>query len=89
MCVYLWVCAHEHRYLWRPEEGAETQGAGVIGDCEAPDVDAGTRAQALCKEQVALFTAESTIFAYSASPLSDNKHLQGSSLLSCGDKRGA
>lgn len=75
MCVYLWVCAHEHRYLWRPEEGAEALGDGVIGDCEAPDVDAGTRAQVLCKEQVALFTAESSIFAYSASPLSDNKHL--------------
>lgn len=61
MCVYLWIYAHEYRYLWRPEEGVEAPGAGVIGGCEAPDVDAGTRTQVLCKEQDALFTAESSL----------------------------
>lgn len=39
MCVY--VCAHEHNCMRRPEEGVRSPGAGLTGGCESPDVEAG------------------------------------------------
>lgn len=38
MCVYM---LHVHRFLWRPEEGVRWQGTRIIGNCEAPNMDAG------------------------------------------------
>lgn len=31
VCVCVWVCAYECRYLWSPEEGIRAPGAGVTG----------------------------------------------------------
>ena len=39
MCVFM--CAHECRYLQRPEEGIRCLGAGVTGSCELPTVGSG------------------------------------------------
>jgi hypothetical protein len=34
MCAYVWVCAHECRYLQRLENGLGFPGADVAGGCE-------------------------------------------------------
>lgn len=36
MCVYEYICAHEKRFLWRPEEGIASSGAGVPRGSEVP-----------------------------------------------------
>lgn len=38
---YLWVCTHECRYLWSPEEGLRRPGAGVTASFGQVDVDVG------------------------------------------------
>jgi hypothetical protein len=39
--VSLWVCTHECRYPWGPEEGAGYPGAGVTDSFDHRDVSAG------------------------------------------------
>ena len=39
--VSLWVCTHECRYPWGPEEGAGYPGAGVMDSFDHRDVSAG------------------------------------------------
>lgn len=52
MGICLWICAHVRRFLWKPEEGVECHGAGIIGSCEPPDIGAGNQtwgsARAVC-----------------------------------------
>ena len=45
LCVSQGICAHEHQYLWRPEESIRPPGAGVTGRRELPDVGTGTLTQ--------------------------------------------
>lgn len=43
MHVYLCVSIYDHgcRYLKKPEEGIQSSGAEVTGDCKLPDAAAG------------------------------------------------
>ena len=45
LCLSVGVC----RYLWRPEEGIRSLGAGGPGQCDLPVMDAGNQSLILCK----------------------------------------
>lgn len=55
---------HAQRCLWKPEEGVESPGAGIIGGCESPKVglvngtqvlpESGTQSSPLSHLQVSL-----------------------------------
>ena len=50
--LYVCLCVCMHTYVWclrRPEEGVESPGAWVIGNCELPVVGAGKWTLVLCK----------------------------------------
>lgn len=53
-CFCVQVCAHEYRFLSSPEEGVESLGAEITGECELPDVGAGNQARVIARAVSAL-----------------------------------
>lgn len=41
MCMYVHLCAHEHRRLWRPEWCVESTGTGVASSFEWSSIGGG------------------------------------------------
>lgn len=53
LILYIEVCTHECRYLWKPEEGIGLPGAraGVIDGCWPSSVVAGNQNMVFCKNR--------------------------------------
>ena len=55
LCASLYVYVYMCRCLQRPGEGVRFPGAGITGDCEPPDIDAGLFPQPSSSKPLWLF----------------------------------